>query len=215
MSSLQQGLLEWKPCGTEAAGPATAASSWMWLLGVLINNSFGERNYTLCFFQSWLSFFCVYLLGRTKNSDPTETCSLTVALDPSPVGSVSVCLVPGARGRREQSRETRVERVARPAGSTWCLPTAPTAGEPPVPTGVSHSQRAAFGDQSLNWPDVSSCQEGASGPRMPVEERRVQTRGRTRVGWGWLLFSWDPPSPHSEEEEGVVEEEQALEEGWQ
>ena len=102
--------------------------------------------------------------GEQRTQTPTETCSLTMAWDPNPVGSVSVCLVHGARGRREQSRETRAERVAGPAGSTWCPPAAPAAAEPPVPTGVPHSQRAAFGDRSLNWPDVSLCQEGASGP---------------------------------------------------
>lgn len=96
MSSLQQGLLEWKPCGTEAAGPATAASSWMWLLGVLINNSFGERNYTLCFFQSWLSFFCVYLLRRTKNSDPHRNVLSDCGLGPEPRGQR--VRLPGARG---------------------------------------------------------------------------------------------------------------------
>lgn len=48
-----------------------------------------------------------------------------------------------------------------------------------------------------------------------MEERRVQTRGQTRVGRGWLLFTWDPPSSQSEEEEEVEEEEQVPEEGWQ
>ena len=61
-----------------------------------LNNSFGEWNYTLCFFQNWLSFFCVYLLWRTKNSDPHRNVLSDCGLGPEPRGQ---CVrLPGARG---------------------------------------------------------------------------------------------------------------------
>lgn len=113
-AEIPQGLLEWKPCGTEAAGPATPASSWTWLLEVLISNSSGEWNYTLCFFHSWLSSSVCISSGERRTQTPTEMCSLTVALDPCPMGRVSIFLVPGARGRRVRSQETREECVGRP-----------------------------------------------------------------------------------------------------
>lgn len=107
------GLLEWKPCGARLLvrpllRPA-GRGSW-----VLITNSFGEWNYTLCFFHSWLSFSCAYLLGR-RNSDPHRDMLSDCGLGPELYGQCVRLLVHGARGRRGQSRETRVERVARPA----------------------------------------------------------------------------------------------------
>lgn len=174
-AEIPQGLLEWKPCGTEAAGPATAASSWTWLLEVLISNSSGEWNYTLCFFHSWLSLSVCISSGERRTQTPTETCSLTVASDPCPMGRVSIFLVPGARGRRVRSQETREEYVG-PSRRAWCLPAAPMAAEPPVPTGVSHSQWAA-------------CGPGQN----TTEERFVQTAWTDQDGVGLAPLYLAPP----------------------
>ena len=131
----------------------------------------------------------MYLLGRTKNSDPHRNVLSDCGLGPMPHGQ-SVHL-PGARGPRQkgtvpgdQGGVCGPSRRARPSRSTWCLPAAPVAAGPPAPTGVSHSQRAACGDRAPNWPDVSSCQEGASGPGQNTTGGTLRPDCVDGSGWG-------------------------------
>ena len=117
--------------------------------GVLINNSFGEWNYTLCFFHSWLSFSCAYLLGR-RNSDPHRDMLSDCGLGPELYGQCVRLLVHGAPGQKrtvpgDQGGACGPSSRATRASSSWSPPAAPAAAEPAVPMGVLPSQRVAFG----------------------------------------------------------------------
>lgn len=71
-----------------------------------------------------------------------------------------------------------------PVQTCQAKPAAPVAAEPLVPTGVLRSQRAACGDRSPNWPDVSSCQEGASGPGQNTTGGTLRPDCVDGSGWG-------------------------------
>lgn len=129
----------------------------------------------------------MYLLGRTKNSDPHRNVLSDCGLGPMPHGQ-SVHL-PGARGPRQKGT------VPGDQGGV-CGPVQTCQAKPAAPD-VCWQLPWRLSLQSPQGSRTASGRPVGQG-RTPLRNASSRLRGQIRMGWGWLLFTWHPPSPHSD-----------------